>query len=110
MDNSLNQLKESLGAMNLENLLNGLGGIQNGVGDLRTLIIALRTELRQCCGRIDSLVQGQNKILSKTTGLEISAGSSNTAWITKLAFGLIVATLVLCLVIVFMLSKGTCRR
>ena len=38
IDGSLNQLKEALGGMNLENLLNGLGGIQNGVGDLRTLI------------------------------------------------------------------------
>ena len=91
------------------NLLNGLGGIQNGVGDLRTLIIALRTELRQCCGRIDSLVSGQNKLITKTTGIEISAGSSNTAWMTKLSFGLSIASLFMLVVILFMMSRN-CRR
>ena len=110
IDGSLNQLKEALGGMNLENLLNGLGGIQNGVGDLRTLIIALRTELRQCCGRIDSLVAGQNKIITKTTGLEISAGSANAAWLTKLGFAFSLATIILLLVVIFMLGKGSCRR
>jgi hypothetical protein len=109
IDGSLNQLKEALGGMNLENLLNGLGGIQNGVGDLRTLIIALRTELRQCCGRIDSLVSGQNKLITKTTGIEISAGSSNTAWMTKLSFGLSIASLFMLVVILFMMSRN-CRR
>jgi len=109
IDGSLNQLKEALGGMNLENLLNGLGNIQNGVGDLRTLIIALRTELRQCCGRIDSLVAGQNKLITKTTGLEISSGSANTIWMTKLGFALSVASLMLLLVIIFMMSRN-CRR
>lgn len=109
MAGSLDQLKDALGSMNLENILNGLNGIGNGVGDLRTLIIALRSELRQCCGRIDSLVAGQNKLITKTTGLEITSGSSNAAWMTRLSFGLSIATLLLLLVVIFMMSRN-CRR
>ena len=62
-----------------------------------------------CCGKVDSLVTGQAKLITKTTGIEIASGSANNSMMTKLGFALIIAILVLCLVIIFMISRD-CRR
>ena len=109
MSKSLSDLSTALDGMNLENLLNGLADIQNGVGGLAQRIDALRAFMQICCGKVDSLVTGQAKLITKTTGIEIASGSANNSLMTKLGFALVIAILILCLVIIFMISRD-CRR
>ena len=103
-------LQKTLNDMDVTKLLESIRSLTGGVNDVLREINLLRSELRICCGKVDALSQGQAKIIGKTTGLEIAAGTSGNVWMNRLAFGLSATTVILILVVIFMLSKGTCRR
>ena len=103
-------LQQTLNDMDVTKLLDSIRSVKGGMEGILAQIALLRSELASCCSTVSAISESQATVVGKLSALEMAHGANSSVWLNNLEFGLSAAAVILLLVVIFMLSKGTCRR